>query len=234
MLTAENIVKRYRVQSGVVNALEDVSVALDSRERLGLLGRSGSGKSTLGLVMAFLLPTDGGRVLLDDVPVRGWGVKVPREIRRQVQMMWQSPRLAVDPRLRLRDAILEPLKACGELPDGRAERAALLEAWATRVGLTEELLERHPHEVSDGQLQRACLARALVLHPRYLVCDEISSMLDVSTQAALLQTIAAQQDEQGFGVLFITHDLVLVRHWCQRVVRLADGKVLAEEEVLAG
>jgi peptide/nickel transport system ATP-binding protein len=231
MLVAENILKQYRVQSGVVHALEGVSVSLDAGERLGLLGRSGSGKSTLGMVMAFLLPPDSGRVVLDGAPVRGWGVGAPRGVRRQVQLMWQSPRLAVDPRLRLRDVMLEPLRACGELPAGKAERATLLEAWATRVGLTEELLERHPHEVSDGQLQRACLARALVLNPRYLVCDEISSMLDVSTQAALLQTIAIRQEEQGFGVLFITHDLVLAQHWCRRVVRLEAGKVVAEEPV---
>lgn len=229
MLTAENISKRYQVQSGVIRALDNVSVSLAPRDRLGLLGRSGSGKSTLGLVMSFLLPAEAGRVFLDDMPVKGWGIRVSSEVRRQVQMMWQSPRLAVDPRLRLWQAILEPLKACGELPASPTERAELLEGWARRVGLTGELLERHPHEVSDGQLQRACLARALALHPRYLVCDEISSMLDVSTQAALLQAIGTQQEELGFGVLFITHDLVLAQHWCQRVVRLAAGQLMAKE-----
>jgi peptide/nickel transport system ATP-binding protein len=137
-----------------------------------------------------------------------------------VQLLWQSPRLATDPRLRLQEIILEPLAACGDLPAGKAERTAILEHWMARVGLTPELLERNPHEVSDGQLQRACLARALVLRPRYLICDELSSMLDVSTQASLLEAIASEQREREMGVLLITHDRVLAQHWCDDVVEL--------------
>ena len=104
------------------------------------------------------------------------------------------------------------------LPDSAAERAALLATWAERVGLTDDLLERFPHEVSEGQLQRACLARALVVQPRYLICDELSSMLDVSTQAALLEAIAAVQAQRVLGVLLITHDRILADSWCGEVV----------------
>ena len=126
--------------------------------------------------------------------------------------------MAVDPRLRIGDAILEPLAASGILPCDADERAGLLETWAARVGLTGDLLARFPHEVSEGQLQRACLARALVVAPRYLICDELSSMLDVSTQAALLETIAAIQEQRQLGVLLITHDRVLADAWCEETV----------------
>jgi peptide/nickel transport system ATP-binding protein len=128
-----------------------------------------------------------------------------------VQLVFQSPRLAVDPRLRLEDAILEPLAASG-LPPALGD-------WPERVGLTADLLRRFPHEVSEGQLQRACLARALIVRPRYLICDELSSMLDVSTQAALLETIAGVED---LGVLLITHDRILADTWCDAVVDIRD------------
>ena len=110
--------------------------------------------------------------------------------------------------MRVGEAILEPLRVA-------LTRRVLLRVWAERVGLTGDLLARHPHEVSEGQLQRACLARALIVRPRYLICDELSSMLDVSTQAALLEAIAGVE---GLGVLLITHDRVLADSWCDDVV----------------
>ncbi|HEY8491048.1 MAG TPA: dipeptide/oligopeptide/nickel ABC transporter ATP-binding protein [Dehalococcoidia bacterium] len=225
MLEAEGLTKEYRTPQGQVRALVDVSLGLAPGERLGLVGRSGSGKSTLAQVLAMLLPPDRGRLAVDGRAVPGWRLRAPAELRRAVQLVWQSPRLATDPRLRLREIILEPLAAAGLLPRDRRARADLLARWTERVGLTGELLERYPHEVSDGQLQRACLARALILQPRYLICDEISSMLDVSTQAALLRIIAEEQEARPLGVLLISHDRTLVRHWCTRVVELADGRL---------
>ena len=152
-----------------------------------------------------------------------------------MQLIWQSPRLSCDPRLRLRDIILEPLRAQGELPAGgggggrglsrlagREAQEEVLRSWSGRAGLSPELLGRYPHEVSDGQLQRACLARALILRPGYLVCDEVSSMLDVSTQAAPLDVLAAEQARRPLGILLITHDRALAHHWCQDTVELHD------------
>lgn len=214
MLSAEAITKTFRGPSGRVVAVDGVSLALEPGARLGLVGPSGSGKSTLAQVMAMLLAPDSGSLTIDGDRVDVWGVRCSRELRHRVQLVFQAPRMAVDPRLRVGDAILEPLAASGILPAAAQERAALLQHWAGRVGLTGDLLERFPHEVSEGQLQRACLARALVVRPRYLVCDELSSMLDVSTQAALLQAIASIQDEQQLGVLLITHDRVLADRWC--------------------
>lgn len=234
MLRADAVGKRFRTPGGVLTALDGVSLAVAPGSRLGLAGRSGSGKSTLARVLALLAALDEGTVRVDGEEVRRYGLRAPRELRRRVQLVWQSPRTAADPRVRLRDLVLEPLlTGGGERPDPCAQAAAL-ERWVPRVGLTGELLDRFPHEVSDGQLQRACLARALVVEPRYLVCDEPTSMLDVSTQAALLRTIADVQRETGLGVLLITHDLALARHWCQCVIHIEQGAIAPVTSAGAG
>ncbi|HEX6027256.1 MAG TPA: ATP-binding cassette domain-containing protein [Solirubrobacter sp.] len=209
MLRAEAITKTY----GDVIALDRVSLTLARGQRLGLVGPSGSGKSTLAQILAALQRSDAGTVTVDGERIETWGVRVPRRLRLRTQLVFQAPRVAVDPRLRLGAAIVEPL-AAGGLDDREGRR----DLWAARTGLTPDLLERFPHEVSEGQLQRACLARALIVDPGYLICDELSSMLDVSTQAALLETIAAAQSELGLGVLLITHDAVLADAWCDVVV----------------
>ncbi|HEX8156384.1 MAG TPA: ABC transporter ATP-binding protein [Solirubrobacteraceae bacterium] len=222
MLSAEAITKSFRAPAGRVVAVDRVTLALQSGARLGLVGPSGSGKSTLAQIMAMLLAPDSGSLVIDGDRIGIWGVRCSRDLRHRVQLIFQAPRIAVDPRLRLGEAILEPLAASGMLPAGPDERAELLRTWAARVGLTGDLLERFPHEVSEGQLQRACLARALVVRPRYLICDELSSMLDVSTQAALLEAIAAIQAEQTLGVLLITHDGVLARAWCNEIADIRE------------
>jgi len=222
MLSAEAITKRFGGRSGAVVAVDRVSLTVERGARLGLVGPSGSGKSTLAQIIAMLLAPDSGVLTIDGDRVDTWGARCSRELRHRVQLVFQAPRIAVDPRLRIGDAILEPLAASGTLPSVADERGELLRTWATRVGLTADLLERFPHEVSEGQLQRACLARALVVRPRYLICDELSSMLDVSTQAALLETIAAVQDEQDLAVLLITHDRVLADTWCGQIADIRE------------
>jgi peptide/nickel transport system ATP-binding protein len=220
MLSAERVTKAYRVPRGRAVVLDGASLQLAPGARLGLVGPSGSGKSTFARILALLTPPDAGAVAVDGVPVGGWGLRAPRELRHKVQLVWQAPREATDPRLRLSAAILEPLAASGLLPGSDRERRALARASGERVGLTADLLDRFPHEVSEGQLQRACLARALIVEPRYLLCDELSSMLDVSTQAALLEVIAGVQRERDLGVLLVTHDRVLARHWCDGIAEL--------------
>jgi peptide/nickel transport system ATP-binding protein len=222
MLTADGITKTFGPPARRVVAVQRASLQLRPGARLGLVGPSGSGKSTLAQVMALLLAPDSGSLTVDGEHVVAWGVGASRPLRHRVQLVWQAPRLAVDPRLRIGDAILEPLAASHQLAPTRADQQALMATWAARTGLTEELVERFPHEVSDGQLQRACLARALILRPRYLICDELSSMLDVSTHAALLQTIKAIQQKQELGVLLITHDRVLADAWCDEIADIRE------------
>lgn len=196
----------------------DVTLTVAPGEAVGLLGPSGCGKSTLARIAALLHEPDAGTLTLDGTPVRGWRHRAPRELRTAVGVVFQQPRLSADPRLRLRDIVAEPLRATGRRGEA-AERVAEL---AERVGLTGDLLARRPHEVSDGQLQRACLARALVLRPRWLVCDEMTAMLDASTTAALVAVVEAYRAQTGAGVLAVGHDRVLLERWCDRTVEWAE------------
>lgn len=222
MLSADTISKTFRASGRPVIAVDRVSLTVKPGARVGLVGPSGSGKSTLAQIMALLQAPDSGSVTIDGDRVGVWGVRCKRELRHRVQLIFQAPRLSVDPRLRVGAAILEPLAASGSLTKDTRERQTLLKSWATRVGLTSDLLERFPHEVSEGQLQRACLARALIVKPRYLICDELSSMLDVSTQAALLETITAIGEQQQLGVLLITHDQILADSWCDEIADIRE------------
>ncbi|GLW11647.1 ABC transporter ATP-binding protein [Microtetraspora sp. NBRC 13810] len=214
MLEATGITVRY----GGRTALEAASLTIRPGEVTGLAGPSGCGKSTLARVMAMMLRPDAGTLTVDGVPVTGWRQRAPRDLRTRVALIYQQPRLAVDPRLRLAEVIGEPLAANGR-PDG--ERVAEL---AALTGLTGELLTRWPHEVSDGQLQRACVARALTLEPRYLVCDEMTTMLDASTQAHLVAVVNAYRERTGAGVLAISHDPLLLDRWADGVVDFAGGQ----------
>jgi peptide/nickel transport system ATP-binding protein len=194
------------------------SLTVAPGEAVGLLGPSGCGKSTLAKVAALLHRPDAGRVVMDGVPVEpgdGWRHRAPRALRTAVGVVFQQPRLSADPRLSLRELIAEPLRATGHR---RSEAAARAGEPAAAVGLTGELLGRRPHEVSDGQLQRACLARALVLRPRWLVCDEMTAMLDASTTAALVAVVEDYRREHGAGLLAVGHDHVLLNRWCDRTV----------------
>ncbi|MFJ3635189.1 ABC transporter ATP-binding protein [Streptomyces sp. NPDC090112] len=196
-------------------AFRGAHLTLHPGESLGLLGPSGCGKSTLARVAALLHAPDRGTVTLDGHTVTGFHHRAPRSLRTSVGVVFQQPRLAADPRLRLRDLVAEPLRATGR----RAEADSAVPEWAERVGLDADLLGRRPHEVSDGQLQRACLARALVLGPRWLVCDEMTAMLDSSTTAALVAVVEEYRAKTGAGLLAVGHDPVLLGRWCGRTTR---------------
>ena len=211
MLELRSITAGYARNAPVIR---DVSLTLAPGEAVGLLGPSGCGKSTLARVAALLHRPDAGTVVLDGEPVRRWRHRAPRARRTAFGVVFQQPRLSADPRLTLTDLIAEPLRATGrrhEVPERVAELA-------TATGLTADLLGRRPHEVSDGQLQRACLARALVLRPRWLVCDEMTAMLDASTAAALVAAVEDYRATTGAGLLAVGHDRTLLQRWCDRTV----------------
>ncbi|MGN9781062.1 ABC transporter ATP-binding protein [Nonomuraea sp. ZG12] len=190
--------------------LDQVSLSVPPGEVVGLAGPSGCGKSTLARVLALLLPPSAGTVSVDGRRVGRWRHRAPQ--RTSIGLIFQQPRLAVDPRFTLLDVMAEPLRAAGR----PLARAHLL---AERLGLTAELFTRLPHEVSDGQLQRACVARALALEPRYLICDEMTTMLDASTQAHLVAVIEEYRNATGAGVLAISHDTELLHRWAGADVR---------------
>ncbi|GHG48693.1 ABC transporter ATP-binding protein [Streptomyces griseocarneus] len=213
MLELRGITAGYDPRDPVVR---DVYLTVADGEAVGLLGPSGCGKSTLARVAALLHRPTAGTVVIDGEPARGWRHRAPREQRTAFGVVFQQPRQSADPRLRLRDLIAEPLRASGR---SRAEAAARVGELAAAVGLSEELLARRPHEVSDGQLQRACLARALVPRPRWLICDEMTAMLDASTTAALVAVVEDYRRESGAGLLVVGHDAALLDRWCDRTVR---------------
>ncbi|MFI6878952.1 ABC transporter ATP-binding protein [Streptomyces sp. NPDC050400] len=192
--------------------LRNVTLTVEPGAAVGLLGPSGCGKSTLARVAALLHEPYAGRVVIDGEPARGWRHRAPRAQRTAFGVVFQQPRLSADPRLSLADLIAEPLRA------GRIEHAARVRELADAVGLGGDLLGRRPHEVSDGQLQRACLARALTLRPRWLICDEMTAMLDASTTAALVGVVEEYRRETGAGLLAVGHDRVLLERWCGRTV----------------
>ncbi|MFJ3881121.1 ABC transporter ATP-binding protein [Streptomyces sp. NPDC090077] len=215
MLELQGITAGYGRRDPVVR---NAHLALHPGEALGLLGPSGCGKSTLARVAALLHRPDRGTVTLDGRPVQGFRHRAPRSLRTAVGVVFQQPRLSADPRLRLYDLVAEPLRATGR----RREAEGAVAALADRVGLGADLLARRPHEVSDGQLQRACLARALVLRPRWLVCDEMTAMLDASTTAALVGVVEEYRRETGAGLLAVGHDPVLLGRWCDRTSHWSD------------
>ncbi|MFI7241955.1 ABC transporter ATP-binding protein [Streptomyces qinglanensis] len=194
-----------------------VSLRVADGEAVGLLGPSGCGKSTLAKVAALPHRPAAGTVRLGGEPVRGWRHRAPRAQRTAVGVVFQQPRLAADPRLTLAALIAEPLRATGR-PTEAAARVAEL---AGAVGLGGDLLARRPHAVSDGQLQRACVARALVLRPRVLVCDEMTAMLDASTTAALVAVVEDYRRRSGAALLAVGHDRPLLERWCDRTVEPA-------------
>ena len=200
--------------------LDRVSVSVAAGSVVGLTGPSGAGKTTLARVVSLLDRPRAGTVAIDGIAVAGTRFAAPRGLRGKVAMLFQSPRASTDPRLTLSAIIAEPAIVAGRRTDV-AEVAA-------RVGLTADLLGRRPHQVSDGQLQRACLARALVQRPRYLVCDEATSMLDAATTASLVRLVVAEA-AGGLGVLLISHDAELVEACCESVVRLTASGTMRHE-----
>lgn len=188
--------------SGTADVLRARSMSIPAGSLVGLAGASGTGKSTMARVLALLLEPRGGHVTVDGTVVRGAGYSVPPDLRRQVALLFQSPRAATDPRMTLRRII--------EQPAAIVRRAVVVDELAERVGLTPDLLARRPHQVSDGQLQRACIARALAQQPRYLICDEATAMLDSATTASLVRLVRNEAHEAGMGVLMISHDTELL------------------------
>ena len=209
-LVAENVDAGYRGR----RVLNGACLTVAAGETVGLRGPSGSGKSTLVRVLALLHTPDAGHVILDGARIDGVRHRVPASVRTRIAVLFQSPRAASDPRLTLADLIAEPLRAVRHPRERIDARVAEL---ADRAGLTADLLTRRPHAVSDGQLQRACLARALAHRPSYLLCDEATTMLDASTQALVASVITAEQRETGLGVLVVSHDPALLARWADRV-----------------
>jgi oligopeptide/dipeptide ABC transporter ATP-binding protein len=206
-----------------VKAVVDVSFAVRPGETFGVIGESGSGKSTLGRAVVCLLRPSGGQILHSGIDPFQLSSSELRQHRRSFQIVFQDPNAALDPRMTILESVCEPLEVASLGTSAERRRKAL--AILDRVALSEELADRYPHEISGGQKQRANIARALVLEPRLIVCDEVVAALDVSIQADMLNLFAELQREFGLTYLFISHDLRVVAHISDRVAVMYAGKL---------
>ncbi|WP_052396891.1 dipeptide ABC transporter ATP-binding protein [Streptomyces sp. NRRL F-5123] len=224
VLEASGLRLRYRRPGGGWReAVHEVSLALTPGRTLGVVGESGSGKSTLARLVLGLEQPDAGTVRLDGTPWSPGPERSRRQRRRLVQLVDQDPLSALDPRYPVRRLLGEALAAAGV---ARADRQAGCAELLTMVGLAPEHLRRRPWELSGGQRQRVAIARALATRPRVLVCDEPVSALDVSLQAQVLDLLASLRDRLGLAVLFISHDLAVIREIADEVMVMRDGRVL--------
>ena len=205
-------------------AVDGVSLAIAAGETLALVGESGSGKTTLGRAVLGLEEIDAGRILLDGTDLRTTRGAARQALRRHVQIVFQDPYASLDPRMKVGDAIAEPLTLLGLLRGAaaRARARALLQ----EVGLPADFADRYPHQLSGGQRQRVAIARAIGIGPRLLVADEPTSSLDVSVQAHVLDLMATLQARLGLACLFISHDLAIVRRVAHRVAVMRAGRVV--------
>ncbi|MFC9862050.1 MULTISPECIES: dipeptide ABC transporter ATP-binding protein [unclassified Streptomyces] len=230
LLSARGLVKRYRSpDGGVRTAVRDLDFTLAHGETLGVVGESGSGKSTLAAMVMGLLAPDAGEVRLDGGPWSALDERRRRPLRRGVQLVHQDPLGSFDPRFTVRRLLDEALSVAGPARGARRrERAAeLLE----QVGLDTAVLERRPTRLSGGQRQRVAIARALATSPRLLVCDEPVSALDVTVQAQVLELLASLRAAYGLAMLFISHDLAVVRQVSDRVLVMRDGDIVEQGPV---
>ncbi len=216
---------RAAAQGGAVTAVNGVSFERRAGEILGLVGESGGGKSSLGRAILGLVPLTAGEIHWRGRRIDTLSRRDFRPLRRELQLVFQDPTASMDPRMTIAESVAEPLRALAAGLSA-AGRAARVEAILGEVGLAGELAHRYPHQLSGGQLQRAGIARALVVDPAFLVCDEPVSALDVSIQGQIVNLIARIRRERGLACLFISHNLAVVGRLAERILVMHRGRIV--------
>jgi oligopeptide transport system ATP-binding protein len=242
LLKIENLSKSFSISAGLfakpfqLRALQDINFTVKRGETLGIVGESGCGKSTLGRCILQLLAPDEGRVLWLGQDISKLPAEEMRKKRRDLQIIFQDPLASLNPRMTVGEIIADPLRTLMPEIDAKARRERVIRTMEA-VGLLPEMINRYPHEFSGGQAQRIGIARALISEPKLIVCDEPVSALDVSIQAQILNLLSDLKDEFGLTLIFISHNLSVVRHvsdrilvlYLGRVVELADGDDLYQD-----
>lgn len=229
LLEAVDLRREFRRGKQTVSAVDGVSLTVRPGETLGIVGESGSGKTTLGRMLVRLLDPTSGRLTYRDQEIGALSEKELRPCRRELQMVFQDPVSSLNPRRSVGESVADPLRAAGVL-DEQAVTGRVRELLA-RVGLDPDRYDRYPHEFSGGQRQRVGIARALAAEPRLIVCDEPVSALDVTTQAQVVALLAELQRELGLALVFIAHDLAVVRKVSDRVAVMRHGRIVEQGTV---
>ena len=224
LIETVNLKKYFPSSIGMVHAVDDVSIRIRKGDTLGVVGESGCGKSTLGRAILRLHEPTSGDVLYDGKSTLQLKGKEYRQMRTNMQMIFQDPYSSLNPRLSVSELIAEPLKVCKTVPKGEL-RDKVLETMEL-CGLPERYVNVYPHEMDGGRRQRVGLARALVLDPKFIVCDEPVSALDVSIQAQILNLLMDMQERNGLSYMFVTHDLCVVRHISNDIMVMYMGQVV--------
>ena len=235
LLQVEHLKTHFDVTKGIfspkqiVKAVDDVSFTVGRGETYGLVGESGCGKSTLGRTLVKIYPATEGKILYDGKDIAKLNKTEEKEFRREVQMIFQDPYASLNPRMTVGEIIKEPMEIHGILGSAseREDRAAEL---LKLVGLKPDHIRRYPHEFSGGQRQRISIARTLALNPKFIICDEPISALDVSIQAQIINLLKEIQEEMGISYLFVAHDLSMVNYISDRIGVMYLGHLVEEGE----
>lgn len=231
ILKVENLMKTYPVptgrlfeKKGIFTAVNDVSFEIKKGETVGLIGESGCGKTTVGRIITKLLDADSGRVIFEGKDILPMGRKEFREKRSKIQMIFQDPSTSLNPQFRIGSILREAQNSIGIR--GKDEQYENILSAITKVGMSEEYLERYPHELSGGQKQRICILLALLTNPSFIVADEVVSALDLSVQAQILNLMKSLQGEFGLTTLFISHNLNIIHYMSDRIMVMYMGEIV--------
>ena len=229
LLEARNLVKFFHADTAIIGgsarqtrAVDDVSLTIEPGETLGLVGESGSGKSTLGRLILRLIEPTSGTVTFAGKNVTAMNARDLRGLRRDMQIIFQDPFASLDPRMKVLETVTEPLVIHNEPGDRKQRASELMRA----VGMDASALARYPHEFSGGQRQRIGIARALALNPKFIVCDEPVSALDVSVGGQIVNLLRQLQKDFGLTYLFISHSMPIVRYLATRIAVMSHGQIV--------
>lgn len=224
ILEVKNLKKYFDTPKGKLHAVDNITFTLEEGTTLGVVGESGCGKSTLGRTILHLLESTDGQIIFEGEDVTRVDKKKLREIREKMQVIFQDPFASLNPRMNVRQTIMEPLILKGGMSKAEMEEktAELMET----VGLAERLADSYPHELDGGRRQRIGIARALALDPKFILCDEPVSALDVSIQAQVLNLMLDLQDQRGLTYIFVTHDLSVVKHISDEIMVMYLGQMV--------